>query len=208
MKLLLVSVVLLRRASIELLGLVTHLGLGSVVLLRRASIELLGLVTHLRLGSVVLLRLLRQLTFEPRAAISTIRTTWRSCLNTLVVPRMAIPLMMVVVVPPIVGDSSIPCRYSSVLNPATIVIRGAVPTTVVGTPPVAVSEEEVRCEGWSNIDTSSRQGDQFRCAIPDRTGLIPYTWISALIDRSDGLGTVLIAWTGLDIARSQQGAWT
>ena len=180
----------------------------SVVLLRRASIELLGLVTHLRLGSVVLLRLLRLLTFEPRAAISTIRTTWRSCLNTLVVPRMAIPLMMVVVVPPIVGYSSIPRRYSPIWSPATIVIRGAVPTTVVGTPPVAVSEEEVRCEGWSNIDTSSRQGDQFRCAIPDRTGLIPYTWISALIDRSDGLGTVPIAWTGLDIARSQQGAWT
>ena len=182
--------------------------LVSVVLLRRASIELLGLVTHLRLGSVVLLRLLRLLTFEPRAAISTIRTTWRSCLNTLVVPRMAIPLMMVVVVPPIVGDSSIPCRYSSVLNPATIVIRGAVPTTVVGTPPIAVSEEEVRCEGWSNIDTSSRQADQFRCSITDRTGLIPYAWISALIDGSDGLGTVLITWTGLDIARSQQGAWT
>jgi hypothetical protein len=186
---LLLSIMLLRRASIELLGLVTHL----------------RLVAHLRLGSVVLLRLL---TFEPHATIPTVRTTWRSCVNMLVVPRTTIPLMVVVVVPPIVGYPSIPCRYSSVSNPATIVVRGAVPTTVVGTPPVAVSEEKVRCEGWSNIDTSSRQGDQFRCAIPDRTGLIPYTWISALIDRSDGLGTVLIAWTGLDIARSQQGAWT
>lgn len=177
--------------------------LVSVALLRRASIELLGLVTHLRLGSVVLLRLLRLLTFEPPAAIPTIRTTWRSCLHMLVVPRAAIPFVMDVVVPPIVGYSSIPRRYSSVWNPATIVIRGAVPTTVVGTPPIAVSEEEVRCEGWSNIDTSSRQADQFRCSITDRTGLIPYAWISALIDGSDGLGTVLIAWAGLDIARRQ-----
>jgi hypothetical protein len=52
--------------------------LVSVALLRRASIELLGLVTHLRLGSVVLLRLLRLLTLEPAAAIPTIRTTRRS----------------------------------------------------------------------------------------------------------------------------------
>jgi hypothetical protein len=182
--------------------------LVSIVVLRRASMELLGLVTRLRLvmllrlGSVVLLRLLRLLTFEPRAAMPTIRTTWRSCLHMLVVPRTTIPLMVLVVVPPIVGYSSIPRRYSSVWSPATIVIRGAVPTTVVGTPPVAVSEEEVRCEGWSNIDTSSRQGDRFRCSISDRTGLIPYTRISALIDGSDGLGTVLIAWIGLDIARS------
>jgi hypothetical protein len=174
--------------------------LVSVALLRRASIELLGLVTHLSLGSVVLLRLL---TFEPRAAIPTTRTTWRSCLHMLVVPRAAIPFVMGVVGPPIVRYSSIPRRYSSVWNPATIIIRGAVPTTVVGTPPIAVSEEEVRCEGWSNIDTSSRQADQFRCSISDRTGLIPYAWISALIDGSDGLGTVLIAWAGLDIARRQ-----
>ena len=173
--------------------------LVSIVPLRRASMELLGLVTHLRLvmllklGSVVLLRLLRQLTFEPRAAIPTIRTTRRSCLNMLVVPRTTIPLMVVVVVPPIVGYFSIPRRYSSVWSPATIVIRGAVPTSVVGTPPVAVSEEEVRCEGWSNIDTSSRQSDRFRCSVSDRT---------ALIDRSDGLGPVLIARAGLDIARS------
>lgn len=177
--------------------------LVSVALLRRASIELLGLVTHLRLGSVVVLRLLRLLAFEPPAAIPTIRITWRSCPHMLVVPRAAIPFVMDVVVPPIVGYSSIPRRYSSVWNPATIVIRGAVPTTVVGTPPIAVSEEEVRCEGWSNIDTSSGQADQFRCSITDRTGLIPYAWISALIDGSDGLGTVLIAWAGLDIARRQ-----
>jgi hypothetical protein len=180
--------------------------LVSIVLLRRASMELLGLATHLRLvmllrlGSVVLLRLL---TFEPRAAIPTIRTTWRSCLNMLVVPRTTIPLMLVVVVPPIVGYSSVPRRYSSVWSPATIVIRGAVPTTVVGTPPVTISEEEVRCEGWSNIDTRSRQGDRCWCSISDRAALIPYTWISALIEGSDGLGTVLVAWTGLDIARSQ-----
>src|SRR5215471_4772487 len=177
MKLLRVSVVLLRRASIELLGLVTHM----------------RLVIHLRLGSVVLLRLPRLLTFEPPAAIPTIRTTWRSCLHMHVVPRAATPFVMDVVVPPIVGHSSIPRRYSSVWSPATIVIRGAVPTTVVGTPPVAVSEEEVRREGWSNIDTSSRQSDRFRCSVSDRT---------ALIDRSDGLGPVLIARTGLDIARS------
>lgn len=186
-KLLLVSVVLMRRASLELLGLFTHL----------------RLVMLLRLRSVVLLRLLRLLTFEPRAAIPTIRTTWRSSPNMLVVPRAAIPYVMVVVVPPIVGYSSIPRRYSSVWNPATIVVRGTVPTTVVGTPPVAVSEEEVRCEGWSNIDTSSRQDDRFRCSISQRTGLIPYAWISALIDGRDRLGTVLIAWTGLDIAGNQ-----
>src|SRR5262249_20087823 len=98
MKLLRVSVVLLRRASIDLLGLVTHL----------------RLVIHLRLGSVVLPRLLRLLTFEPPAAIPTIRTTWRSCLHMLVVPRAAIPFVMVVVVPPIVGYSSIPRRYSPI----------------------------------------------------------------------------------------------
>jgi hypothetical protein len=183
--------------------------LGSIVLPRRASMELLGLVTHLRLvmllrlRSVVLLRLLRLLTFEPRAAIPTIRTTARSCPNMLVVPRATIPLMVVVVVPPIVGYSSIPRRYSSVWNPATIVIGGAVPTTVVWTPPVAASEEQVRCEGWCNIDASSRQADQFRCSISDRTGLIPYAWISALIDGRDRLVTVLIAWTGLDIAGNQ-----
>jgi hypothetical protein len=83
-----------------------------VALLRRASIELLGLVTHLRLGAAVLLRLLRLLTFEPPAAIPTIRTPWRSCLHMHVVPRPAIPFVMDVVVPPIVRYSTIPPWYS------------------------------------------------------------------------------------------------
>src|SRR5262249_60327768 len=93
---------------------------GSFLLWRRGWFELGGLVTHLRvfiplgLGSVVLPRLRRLLPFDPPAAIPTIRTTWRSCLHMLVVPRAAIPFVMVVVVPPIVGYSSIPRRYSPI----------------------------------------------------------------------------------------------
>jgi hypothetical protein len=83
--------------------------------------------------------------------------------NPFIVPAVFVPPMISVIFPPSLVYLKIESRYGTIMDPATVMIRRAIPLPPPRTPPPPIPEKHIETDIWNNVDAVCiRQCDNLR----------------------------------------------